>query len=60
MKKSDRIRVYVVDCETEEKIEDLGVCLTGSPSKAIQMYEDELEKWEKRNYTVEIGWEWID
>lgn len=42
--KEVKIRVWIQDLETGEVIEELGTCITDSPNRALQMYQDDLAK----------------
>ena len=51
-----RIRIFVKDMDTDEVLEELGTCLTDSPNRAIQMY-DQDEAWAEKGYNANICWE---
>jgi dihydroorotase-like cyclic amidohydrolase len=50
-----RIKLEVYDVETGETLEEIGECLTDSPNRAVQMY-DEDEKWIEQGYNADIRW----
>jgi hypothetical protein len=50
-----RIKLWVKDVDTGEVLEDLGTCVTDSPGRAIQMYNQE-EAWSERGYNADIAW----
>ena len=51
-----RIKLWIEDGRDGEVLEELGTCLTDSPSRAAQMYEGEAEKWEEKGYWAEVCW----
>ena len=51
-----RIRIYVKDLDTGNPLEELGSCLTDSPNRAIQMY-DQDQKWIDDGYNADIAWD---
>jgi hypothetical protein len=51
-----RIKLWVQDMDTGKVLEELGTCLTDSPNRAVQMY-DEDTKWFDKGYNADICWE---
>lgn len=51
-----KIKLWIEDTRNGEVLEDLGTCLTDSPNRAVQMYEDETEKWDEKGYWAEVYW----
>jgi hypothetical protein len=54
-----RIRIWVKDLNTGEVLEELGTCLTDSPRRALEMYNED-EAWTEKGYNADIAWEWVD
>jgi len=50
-----RIKLEVYDVDTGETLEEIGECLTDSPSRAVQNY-DQDEAWIKKGYNADIRW----
>ena len=50
-----RIKLEVYDVDTGKTLEELGDCLTDSPNRAIQMYDDDV-KWSEKGYNADIRW----
>lgn len=50
-----RIKIEVYDVETGETLEELGECLTDSPARAVQMYDEDV-KWCEKGYNADIRW----
>ena len=50
-----RIKLWVVDLEDGTILEDLGTCLTDSPGRALQMYNED-QAWTDRGYHVDLCW----
>ena len=51
-----RIKLEVYDVDTGETLEDLGECITESPNRAVQMYDNE-QAWIEQGYNADIRWE---
>lgn len=51
-----RIKLYVVDVDTDEVLEEIGTCLTDSPNRAVQNYNED-EAWAEKGYNADIRWE---
>jgi len=51
-----RIRIEVYDVDTGKILADLGECLTDSPSRALQMYEDDERAWCDKGYSADLRW----
>ncbi len=54
-----KIKLQVIDAKTGDVLEELGDCLTDSPTRAVQMYHDE-EKWEEKGYCADIKYTIIE
>ena len=50
-----RIKLEVYDVDTGETLEELGTCLTDSPNRAVQNYNED-EAWAERGYNADIRW----
>ena len=50
-----RIRIEVYDIGTNETLEIVSECLTDSPNRAIQMYDQDV-KWTQKGYNADIRW----
>jgi hypothetical protein len=50
-----RIKIWVKDVETGDVLEELGECLTDSPNRAVQMYNED-DKWETLGYSADVCW----
>ena len=53
-----KIRLFVKDFDTDEELEDLGTCTTDSPSRAIEIYDNDRD-WCERGYHAIMAWETI-
>jgi hypothetical protein len=47
---TDLYEITIRDNDNGNTVETLGRCLTGNASKALEMYQHELEKWYDANY----------
>ncbi len=56
---SDRIVIWIVD-DHGAVLDELGTCLTDNPNRAMEMYENDLVKWEERGYAAKLQWQWED
>lgn len=52
------IKIWVEDVDTGKVLEDLGTCVTDSPSRAMEMY-DQDEKWAELGYNADIKYKII-
>jgi hypothetical protein len=52
------IRIWIETIDGN-KLQDLGTCTTDSPSRAMQMYEDDVEAWANKDYACVIEYEEI-
>lgn len=59
VKMNDRIRIWVKDLDTGKCLEEVGYCLTSSPQRAIEMYDEE-QAWIAQGYNADLAWEWAD
>lgn len=50
-----RIKLEVYNVDTGETLEDLGECVTDSPARAVQMYDND-EAWIEKGYNADIRW----
>ncbi len=50
-----RIKIWIEDSDGKH-LEELGECLTDSPNRAVQMYEDECDKWAEKGYEPSVNW----
>lgn len=50
-----RIKLWVVDVDTDAVLEELGTCLTDNPSRAVQNY-DQDDAWIEKGYNADIRW----
>lgn len=50
-----KIKLWVVDDDTDMVLEELGTCLTDNPSRAVQNY-DQDEAWIEKGYNADIRW----
>jgi hypothetical protein len=50
-----RIKIEVFDRDTGKTLEDLGTCLTDSPNRAVQNYNQD-EAWAEKGYNADIRW----
>jgi hypothetical protein len=51
-----RIKIWVKDLETGAVLEELGTCLTDNPTRAVEMYNQDVA-WAERGYNATIAWE---
>ena len=51
-----KIRIYVKDMVTGTVLEELGTCVCDSPSRAVEMYQDEEDMWDDKGYCANIAW----
>jgi hypothetical protein len=52
------IRIMVVN-EYGKVLEEMGNCVTNNISGALQMYEDDAERWDNAGYCASIAYELI-
>ena len=52
-----KIKLYVKDTETDEILDVIGTCITDSPGRAIQMYDDAVNHWCALGYSASLEWE---
>lgn len=50
-----RIKLEVYDVDTNETLEEIGTCLTDSPNRAVQQYNQD-EAWIEKGYNADIRW----
>jgi len=50
-----RIKLEVFDVDTGETLEEIGTCLTDSPARAVQQYDND-EAWIEKGYNADIRW----
>ena len=49
------IRIWVAD-EDGKELKDLGTCTTDSPNRALQMYQDDLDKYLEQGVGASLQW----
>jgi hypothetical protein len=54
-RKNVRIKIWVEDVDTGDVLEELGECVTDSPNRAIQMYDQE-DAWAEKGYNADVKW----
>jgi hypothetical protein len=50
-----RIKLWVEDVDSGDVLEELGECVTDSPARAVQMY-DQDDAWSEKGYNADIRW----
>ena len=53
------IRVWIEDFDGEV-LEDLGTVITNSPNRALQMFNEDENRWANKGYSPDICWRYTD